>query len=172
MNKKFDEVFRIMEASFPRCERRSYEGQQELLDNPHYRLLTEKDAEGKVIAFLAGWEFANFRFIEHIAVDRAIRGGGLGSKLMNKYCRESDKPVLLEVELPDDEMAQRRIGFYERLGFHLNDFDYIQPPLQAGEPEIPLLIMTSPERITAEQFRTYREVLYREVYHWRGPLVH
>lgn len=73
----FDEIFAIMEASFPTSEIRTYEGQQELLDVSHYRLITEVNAEGKIIAFIACWEFPGFRFVEHIAVDPSIRGGAL-----------------------------------------------------------------------------------------------
>lgn len=46
---------------------------------------------------------------------------------MEEYIRQSGKPVLLEVEPPLGEMEQRRIGFYERLGFHLNPYAYVQP---------------------------------------------
>ncbi|WP_347272263.1 hypothetical protein [Paenibacillus sp. N3/727] len=51
--------------------------------------------------------------MEHIAVDSAIRGSGLGGKLMTQYIEESVKPILLEVEPPVMDLAQRRIGFYE-----------------------------------------------------------
>ena len=37
-------------------------------------------------------------------------------------------PVVLEVEMPTDEMSKRRIGFYERLGFELDNQVYHQPP--------------------------------------------
>lgn len=71
---KFDQIYSIMEDSFPIIEFRSYEGQKRLLSNPYYRLLTQQDEQGKVIAFLAGWEFESFRFVEHIAVTPVIRG--------------------------------------------------------------------------------------------------
>lgn len=100
----FDEIFAIMEASFPTSEIRTFEGQQELLDVPDYRLITEMNSEGKIVAFMACWEFPGFRFVEHIAVDPSIRGGGIGKKLMTEYISLSNKPVLLEVERPLGEM--------------------------------------------------------------------
>lgn len=165
----FDEIFAIMEASFPTSEIRTYEGQQELLDVPHYRLITEVNAEGKIIAFIACWEFPGFRFVEHIAVDPSIRGGGIGKKLMEEYIRQSGKPVLLEVESPLGEMEQRRIGFYERLGFHLNPYAYVQPPLREENADLPLQIMTYPNPVDEEQFNLYREILYTEVYKVTTP---
>lgn len=160
----FNEIFAIMEASFPVSEIRTYTGQKALLDNPNYRIHTENDAEGGVSGFLAAWEFTELRFVEHIAVNPDTRGGGTGKKLMSDYIAASDKPVLLEVEPPDGELERRRIGFYERLGFHLNPYDYVQPPLRTGQPDLPLRIMTYPRPISSEEFRRFRELLYTEIY--------
>ena len=63
----FEEVYRIMEQSFPADERRKKEGQQKLLDEEKYELLGVRN-EGGLLAFLAVWEFAEFVFIEHFAV--------------------------------------------------------------------------------------------------------
>lgn len=163
-NKQFNEVFTIMEVSFPECEKRTYDGQRALLTNPNYRLITETDINGTIIAFLATWEFPMFRFVEHIAVDKSIRGGGIGGKMIKAYLEQSHKPVILEVEPPIADIAKRRIGFYERLGFRLNPFDYVQPPLREGQADLPLLIMSYPKPLTEAKFRQCREVLYTEVY--------
>lgn len=160
----FEEIFAIMEASFPTSEIRTFEEQLKLLNVPQYRLITEMNSDGKIIAFMACWEFPGFRFVEHIAVAPSIRGGGYGKKLMEQYINQSKKPVLLEVERPLGEIEQRRIGFYERLGFHLNSFDYVQPPLREGNADLPLLIMTYPNPVDEEEFNLYREILYTEVY--------
>lgn len=119
-DKQFEHIFALMKTSFPTSERRSYAGQKELLTDPHYRLITETNSNNQGIAFMAVWEFPSFRFIEHIAVDPNTRGSGIGGKIMASYMNESSKPILLEVEYPDTDIAQRRIGFYERLGFQLN----------------------------------------------------
>ncbi|MGG4554799.1 GNAT family N-acetyltransferase [Paenibacillus humicus] len=163
-DKQFEHIFALMKASFPTSERRSYAGQKELLTDPHYRLITETNSDNQVIAFMAVWEFPSFRFIEHIAVDPNTRGSGIGGKIMASYMEESSKPILLEVEYPDTDMAQRRIGFYERLGFRLNPFDYVQPPLQEGEAYLPLKIMSYPQLLTEEEFTHRKEILYTNVY--------
>ncbi|GKV55925.1 N-acetyltransferase [Sporosarcina sp. NCCP-2222] len=162
--REFDQLYALMEESFPISERRTYEGQKALLTDPHYRLVTKSDTNNQIIAFIASWEFTAFRFVEHIAVDPFMRGSGTGGKLMASYLEESLKPVILEVELPDTELAKRRIGFYERLGFHLNPFDYVQPPLQKGQADLPLYIMSYPRLITEEEFSQIREILYANVY--------
>ena len=160
----FEQVYSIMEESFPPIEYRTFEGQQALLANPSYRLLTKENDLGEVIAFLGGWEFDEFCFVEHIAVKPSIRGGGLGKQLMKDFIAQMNKPVVLEVELPNEEMSKRRIGFYERLGFHLNSYPYVQPPLRAGQPDFPLMVMSYPNLLTEEQFQSYRDTLYAEVY--------
>jgi len=165
MNKReFDKIFTLMEASFPENERRTYAGQKELLADQYYRLITETDNHNQIVAFLAAWEFPLFRFVEHIAVDPIMRGSGMGGKMMTKYMEESKKTILLEVEYPDTELAQRRIGFYERLGFHLNPFEYVQPPLQNGQDDLPLKLMSYPQPLTDDEFILYRESLYKNVY--------
>lgn len=160
----FDEIFAIMEASFPINEIRTYKGQKALLKNPNYRVYTEYDDEGRLLGFLAAWEFPELRFVEHIAVNPGMRGSGVGQKLMSHYIAASDKPVLLEVEPPVGELERRRIGFYERLGFHLNAYEYVQPPLREGLADLPLCIMTYPRLIRLEEFHRFRTLLYTEIY--------
>ena len=74
------------------------------------------------------------------------------------------KPVCLEVELPESDITRRRIGFYRRNGFFLNDYPYIQPSLGVGRAPQPLRIMTRDGTITQTEFETMRDVIYREVY--------
>lgn len=162
--REFNKIFALMEASFPESERRTYAVQKELLNDPHYRIMTETDNNNQIVSFLAAWEFPMFRFVEHIAVDPIMRGSGIGGKIMAVYMEESKKPILLEVEHPETELAQRRIGFYERLGFHINPFEYVQPPLQKGQEDLPLKIMSYPQLLTDEEFVNYTEILYRNVY--------
>lgn len=88
---------------------------------------------------------------------------------MLNYIGRSDIPILLEVEPPSGELEQRRIGFYERLGFHLNAYEYNQPPLRTGQADLPLRIMTYPCPINREEFHQYREILYTEVYKVTAP---
>lgn len=54
---EFNEIFAIMEASFPVSELRTRSGQQALLEHPNYHLYTSKDAEGRILAF---WRHGNF----------------------------------------------------------------------------------------------------------------
>ena len=69
-----------------------------------------------------------------------------------------------EVELPETEMARRRIGFYQRGGFVLNPYPYVQPPISAGRNPLPLAIMSAPRAIGPEEFEEFRRLVYTRVY--------
>lgn len=159
----FEQVFQIMDESFPTDEYRPYDEQKKLLDNPYYRIYVYKQQD-EVAAFFCVWTFDDFAFVEHFAVKENYRSGGIGSKLIQALVEKLNLPICLEVELPEEEMAKRRIGFYERNGLVFNDYEYMQPAISKGKKEIPLALMTYPKNISKEVFEHYKETLYREVY--------
>lgn len=163
----FDQVFSIMERSFPADEYRTYEEQKELLLEPRYHIyvcMRQDPDRACVEAFLAVWQFEDFTYIEHLASDPAIRGQGRGSAILQEAAALFPNQICLEVEPPDTELAKRRIAFYQRNGFYLNSYPYIQPPISKGKQVLPLMIMTSQAGITEERFQQLRTELYREVY--------
>ena len=161
----FDQMFSLMERSFPEDERRDYNGQRELLAEPAYNLYAKRSPEDAALqAFLALWELGDMVYIEHFAVDPDCRNGGLGGKILQKVIEDTDMRICLEVELPETEMAARRIGFYERNGFVMNPFEYMQPAMGEDRHAIPLRIMSYPKRLLADEFETMRDVLYCHVY--------
>lgn len=160
----FDSFFTLMEEAFPPSERRSKEETFFLFtNNPCYHVIGKKDTQG-ISAFLAYWQFDECYFIDHLAVDKRLRGKGIGSELMDTFLQEISSIVVLEVEPPIDETGKKRVKFYEKLGFHLNDFPYIQPSMQKGQPEVPLFIMSYPHPLSEEQFNTLRKRIFRNCY--------
>lgn len=161
----FDKIFSIMETSFPRDEYRTYDAQKALFDNNAYAVYGLTDDESDAIkAFISVWNFNKIAFIEHFAVNPKYRNGGIGSKLLNDIIKLLGKTVCLEVELPENELACRRIGFYQRNNFFLNKYPYMQPPLIDGAKEIPLFIMTLGDYIDKDTFDWLKNLLYTEVY--------
>lgn len=159
----FDKVFHIMEQSFPEDEYRPYEEQEALLKNPAYHIYTIND-NADIKAFVAIWEFDEIIFIEHLAVNPEFRNEGLGSLILQELIKRLNKLICLEVELPEDEMKRRRIGFYERNGFYLNEYDYVQPAFSKEKNPVPLKIMTTGSKVSEEEFRCIKNLLYTEVY--------
>lgn len=160
----FSAIFSLMKRSFPLEEFREMAAQERLLQHPAYRIYVVRDGAQKIKSFLAAWEFDTFRFVEHLAVDPSIRGGGLGGKMIEEYLERDKRPVFLEVEPPKTEIARRRIGFYQRHGIRLNQFAYWQQPLREGDVPMPLLVMSWPEPVSAQEFEPFKKIIYREVY--------
>lgn len=160
---EFQRVYEIMHEAFPQNERRTFKGQQELLNKDCYKLYLKKENK-QIIAFLAAWEFDEISYIEHFAVDSGYRGNGIGEKMLEEYVSNLEKTVFLEVEPPSTEIAKRRIGFYQGIGFHLNEFDYKQPPLQTGEKPFTLKNMTYPNSLKEEEFSFCKKIIFEKVY--------
>lgn len=161
----FDKVYEIMEEAFPPDERRSYDEQKALLSNPNYRIYVLKDAENKDIkAFIAIYQFEKFTFIEHFATNSAYRNQGIGAFVLRELSALLQCKMCLEVEMPETKIAQRRIEFYKRNGFYVNEFEYIQPPISKGKKSIPMLIMTFGEAVSENEFVTIKDTVYRNVY--------
>lgn len=176
---EFEQVFAIMERSFPLEEYRTYEEQKQLLRDPRYHIYTvhaavdqktendkdeNPDTHKAIQAFLAVWQLETFTFVEHFASDPALRGRGIGKVVLQEAARLFSGRICLEVELPETDLAKRRIAFYERNGFYLNLYSYVQPPLRKGKKELPLMLMTYGSGVSKEKFEIIRDTLYRDVY--------
>lgn len=162
--KDFDEVYDIMLYSFPESERRSKKDQLGLFSDSRYKIAAERGADGIICVFLAYWELNGVTFLEHFAVAEHLRGGGLGGRFLDELVKGLKGTVCLEAELPETSIAARRIAFYERHGFILNDYRYIQPPLGEGRVEQPLKVMSYGAALTKEQFENIRAEVYEAVY--------
>ena len=163
---EFEQVYRIMETSFPSDEHRPYEEQLELMENPNYQIYVAKEDDNilEIQGFMAVWQFESLSFIEHFAVDSKYRNTGLGSRMLCEIREHLTGRICLEVELPDNDMAKRRIKFYQRNGLYYNDYPYIQPAISKGRNPIPLRIMTSGGVVSQGEYQEIRDILYREVY--------
>lgn len=160
----FEDVFNLMQKSFPETEYRTYENQKKLLNDPRYKIFEFRDDAKNLIAFMAVWNFETFRFIEHLAVSPKCRGMGTGSKIMKDFIAKSNSKIVLEIEIPNDETSKKRLRFYEKLGFKMNNLDHIQPPLREGAPTIKLNILSYPEKLSANEFKNIQNKLYSDVY--------
>ena len=128
--KDFDEIFSLLESAFPPSERRTKEDQEKLMDLDEYSIFGLKK-RGSLIGFVAEWEGPEYRFVEHFVVNEAFRGNGIGSGLLSDYHDLSDKPVVLEVEPPENDVQKKRVRFYKRNGYHLSEYSYVQPTINA-----------------------------------------
>lgn len=157
---EFKRVYDILEEAFNSDERRSFDGQARLFEDSDYDVLVDEETKG----LLAVWNFEDMRYVEHFAVEEKFRNNKLGGRFLDEYLRMDNSSVVLEVELPGEELTDRRINFYKRHGFCFNEYDYVQPPMEEGKNPVPLRIMSYPDRISEEQFMRLRDTLYKKVY--------
>jgi GNAT superfamily N-acetyltransferase len=159
----FKEAWALYMEAFPKEERRTLARQTEIMKAPYYNFEIFVQ-EARFVGFLLWWEFKNLRFIDHLATLPRQRGKGHGTGIMKQFLSRDTHPVILEVELPEDVLKQRRIHFYENLGFKLNLHSYLQPPLQAGCDALALRLMSYPVKITeasaAAFVKNYHPMIY------------
>lgn len=160
-------VEQLMLESFPLAERRTEEAQRRVTDEEEcFRCLLITDGPLRV-GLITLWSFPGFTYVEHLATSPKVRNKGYGKQIMEYLASYVPGLILLEVELPEDEMSRRRIGFYERCGFTLHPYEYLQPPYHAEGKPFPLRIMTKgTEDFSYEDFLKCREYLYKYVYRY------
>ena len=84
--------------------------------------------------------------------------------------KENENGYELEVEMPDNEMAQRRIGFYQRQGFALWNYPYLQPPYRQGDDFLPMYLMVYGNLQCEKDVEQVKDCIYREVYGIEQPV--
>lgn len=159
----FDEVYKMLQENFDFNEYGTYNSQKELFTYPLYTPYGIKE-NNKIIAFISIWKLNNFSFIEHFVVDKQYRKNGLGTKILNEALKLTNRLTCLEVELPINELNIRRIDFYKRNGFYLNEYNYKQPSMANNKQPIDLLIMSFPKAIGEKEFNSIKLELYNTVY--------
>lgn len=161
----FDRIYPIMEQAFPYSERRSKNDQFALFSLPHYEVygwLQNKQLCG----FLAVWDLGEIRFGEHLAVSETYRNQGIGKRLFQAYEALEERPLVFEVELPDTAIAQRRIRFYERMGYvYYGDVEYYQGSFHNEKEPLPLRLMMNVKDASAKQIDRYINLIYDQIYH-------
>ena len=154
----------LMTRSFPSDEYRDLDELRDFTDHrPHfYNNIVLND--GTPIGLLSYWDFDDFYYAEHFAIDPTQRNGGYGKAVLQHLCQLLDKPIVLEVEEPDEEMARRRIGFYQRNGFVLWDNEYRQRPYKPGDPCLPMRLMVYGPLDSRKDYNRVVRRIYRDVY--------
>ncbi len=117
------------------------------------------------MGFLAEWNFSRFKFWEHMAIKKKYRNLGLGGDTVKLFLKNTKKLVIAEVEKEEmSPLATRRIAYYQKLGFKVSPFYYIQPPYGNNKKEVKLHLISYPRLLKKSEFETIQRTLYKEVY--------
>jgi len=166
----FREIWAVYLSSFPPDERRRLTKQRGVFKDKGYSLLAAYD-KGQLVGFISVWDFDDFVFVEHFAVKGKFRCKGHGTEILNIYKEMSGKPVILEVERPHTGIAKRRIGFYGRLGFKVNSFDYSHPPYGKGKKWGFFYLMSYPRDLTDADYEKIKRTVHCRVYKNHGNCI-
>lgn len=158
-----EEKNRIYESyvnSFPENERRNEKEFWELFHHPNARVLSiYKDNE--MVGYLIIWELSEFIFIEHFEVFEKFRNQKLGTKIIENISVKFGN-IILETEPSNfNEVAERRVKFYERNKFSVLKKDYIQPKYAEDKEDLNLWLMGN---FPIENLQSIIGEIYRVVY--------
>lgn len=157
-------VEELLTTSFPLEEYRPLKQWQKFTDsNELFQNNVILDGS-KPVGLMTYWDFGEFYYIEHFAIDTELRNRGYGQRVLDLLNDEIQKPLVLEVEIPDNETARRRVSFYKRYNFTLWDEEYTQPPYRPNGKAIPMILMSRGDLSCKKDFKKVRNLLYKEVY--------
>lgn len=157
-------VLEIYNNAFPPEERRNSDDLNHFWQ-AHERLSFNLIGdENRELGFLFHWDFDSFLFVEHFAVSSIERGNGIGRAAFSQWLSLQNKPIVLEVEPPTNDISIRRVRFYQSFGFNYFPQHYIQPPYQSGYAPVELRLMYKGEPSIIDDFEKIRTILHKEVY--------
>lgn len=165
----WNRLMTLYKESFPPEERRDMHQLEQMLAAVPEMSFNAVEEDGLLCGLASYWDLGDFYYMEHLAVFPEMRNRKIGQQILAYWQQHLHKPQLLEVEPAVEEMACRRIGFYERNGYAVLYKDYVQPSYTADEDACPLWIMgtdacpeieTYIERIKETVYRRPRALLY------------
>lgn len=149
--KPFLDLYR---ESFPLFEQRTAEQQLRAFQSDAYKLLVFTVGDS-FLGFIAYWEFDDYCYVEHFAVNSTLRGKGIGSGLLKTFIRSISKTVLLEIDPITDPVSEVRLKFYKRCGFFENPYPHRHPAYCGEYQPHPLIVLTTNREITAEEYQRF-----------------
>lgn len=162
--------YRLMEklltSAFPKEEYRELQELRTLTKRKHIFHNNLIYDNGTFVGLITYWDFGRFCYVEHFATHPEMRNRGYGKEILENLKQLLHLPIVLEVECPTEEMAQRRIKFYERQGFALWEHEYMQPPYRHGDECLPMLLMAYGNLNESQDFATIERTIHKEVYNY------
>ncbi|NHB67173.1 GNAT family N-acetyltransferase [Perlabentimonas gracilis] len=158
-----EQIRELYVNSFPAYERREFNELVTQLSKPNFKIFRVLNINVNV-GFISIWNFIDFTFVEHFAVSPEHRGRGVGKEVMTTLVRNEEKPIVLEVEPPIDDLSIRRVKFYKELGFAILPQVYMQPSYDGVKPQVELRLMTTHPAIAKERVAQWVKTIASNVY--------
>ncbi|MDR1544585.1 MAG: GNAT family N-acetyltransferase [Prevotellaceae bacterium] len=152
----------LYEQTFPPDERRNFDDLLKIAKTKSAFCTEILKKENEFLGFIFYWNFADFVYIEHFAVEERFRNQGFGKEIMQNLCKKTVLPIILEVEKPDNKISSRRIGFYENLGFKVAEIPYLQPAYSPDKNPVPMFLMHRGQLCLKKCVETIRREVYQK----------
>lgn len=156
------DVWQLYLESFPAHEIRSAASHAEAMRDAAFHPMIVRDENGTLLALLFYWQYDDSIYIEHLAVNPALRGRQIGTTLLNAFILQHDgRQVLLEIDPPEDEVSVKRLRFYAHIGFVENNYAFTHPSYRRGPGATPhrLVILSYGKELTPEAFARFEAYL-------------
>lgn len=154
----------IYRQSFPTEELRPIPHTYALLrQDSRFHLLMGKE-DNFIVSFIIYWQLEHGLYIDYLATHPQYRQRGHARTLLMQVASSSALPAVLEVELPDNDTAKKRIAFYKKCGFYYNgDFPYCMPNYN-NEGFTPMALMSYPTALSTQQCHLIAGDIYAAAY--------
>ncbi|WP_328286197.1 N-acetyltransferase [Clostridium culturomicium] len=107
-------------------------------------------------------KYAKYTYIEHLAISPNLRGKNYGSKILRDFCKDN-KDTILEIDNPIDEISIKRLQFYSKTGFKLQDFEHIHPPYRQEYDGHYLKVLSFNRDLSKEEYEEFNTFLKTKV---------
>ncbi len=141
----FSLVDNLYARAFPWHEQRDADAKRRALAHENYAL----DAwfDGDMFVGLSGcWTLDDYSYVEHLAIDDRLRAQGYGKRLLGQIMQRNTR-TLLEIDPLTTDIAQKRLRFYQSMGFVANDFSHTHPTYHADIPDHELIVLSYPQAL-------------------------
>ncbi len=163
-NPSAQKIYRAYTTTFPADERRNDEQFKALFEHPNafVNSILWREAE---VGYLVLWKLSESIFVEHFEVFEEFRNQKLGSVVVKTLIEEHSNIILESEPSYLSDIAERRIGFYQKNSLSIINESYIQPSYEEGKNPLELFLMASwlPEDIQAVEQEIHRTVYGVEV---------
>lgn len=157
----FAEVDALYETAFPLHEKREPDSKVSVLDNDRYNLLAWLDGE-QFVGMTGSWDFDGYSYIEHFAVNSALRSQGYGKRVLGEFLQRQPLTIL-EIDPLTSDIAHKRLRFYQRLGFRQNGYPHFHPSYHQGIDDHALIVLSYPQAIDDVQYQHFNQHLSQVV---------
>jgi len=156
----YKEFWKIYSMSFPIYEQRNSEQQLYAFENVRYNLFCQVDFDkGMLNSFISFWEFDEYVYIEHLAVNERLRGNNIGTTMLEQFKDVIKKTVILEIDPIIDNVSQKRLEFYQKLDFRLNPYEHYHPAYDKNYKPHKLLVLSTERELTPDLYQIFKNDL-------------